>query len=67
MFRGVLVFGGVATTHVSAAQAQAQVDPTVARLQALFATLGFWLHALDLIKVLAVFSHDYLPRNYMVD
>jgi hypothetical protein len=39
------------------------MDPSVAHFQAFFAALGFWLHALDLIKVAAVFRHDGLLKN----
>ena len=65
MFRGVLVLGGVAAAHMAAAQTQAQVNPGVTHLQALLAALGLWLHALDLIEVSAVFSHNVLPGNHI--
>jgi hypothetical protein len=61
MFCGVFVLGGIAATHMPAAQAQAKMHPTIAHLQALFAALGLGLHALDLIEVGAVFSHGCLP------
>jgi hypothetical protein len=63
MFCGVLVFRGVATAHVAAAQTQAQMNPGVAHLEALFAAFGVWFDALDLIEVRATLSHALLLRN----
>jgi hypothetical protein len=40
MLGGVLVFGGVAAADVAALEAEAQVDPGVAHLEALFAPLS---------------------------
>ena len=40
MLGGVLVLGRIATAHVSALQAQAQVNPRVAGFQTLLATLA---------------------------
>jgi len=57
MFRGVLVFRGVATTDVAAAQTQAQMNPSVAHLEAFFAALGLWFDGPDLIEVRARFGH----------
>jgi hypothetical protein len=67
MLCGVFIFRGIATTDVAAAQAQAQVDPTVAHLETLFAAFALWLHGLDLIEVGTVFGHHYLPLNHIVD
>jgi hypothetical protein len=39
MLGGVLVFGGVAAADVAAFQAEAQVDPSVAHLEAFLATV----------------------------
>jgi hypothetical protein len=57
MFCGVLVFRGVATTDVTAAQTQAQMNPSVAHLEAFFASLGLWFDGPDLIEVRARFGH----------
>jgi precorrin-6B methylase 1 len=51
MFGGVLVFGGVTTTHLSARKAQTKVHPGVASLQALLATVGFLRNLVDLVQV----------------
>jgi len=64
MFCGVFVFRGVAAADVAAAQAQAQVHPTVAHLQALFAALGLWFNAFDLIEVRTVIGHNSSPEDY---
>jgi hypothetical protein len=40
VFRGMLVFRRIATTHMSALQAQSQMHPCVAHLQTLFASVG---------------------------
>src|SRR4030081_2803320 len=53
----MFVLGAVAASHVAARQAQPQVDPLVAHLQAFFAALGLGLHIADLIDVRANFSH----------
>jgi hypothetical protein len=57
MLCGVLVFGGVATANMPAAQTKTQVNPTVTHLEAFFAALGFGLHAMNLIEVRTSFSH----------
>jgi hypothetical protein len=67
MLRGVLVLGGIAATHVPATQTQPKVHPAVAHLQAFFAAFGFWLYALNLIEVRAVFGHSGLPWNHIDD
>ena len=67
MFCGVFVFRGVAAADVAAAQTQAQVHPTVAHLQTLFAALGLRLDGLDLIEVRTIFGHNYLPWNHIAD
>src|SRR5689334_12239440 len=51
MFCRVLVLGRIAAADVSAAQAQAQVDPSIAHLQALFAAIGVGLYLVNLIQV----------------
>jgi len=57
VFCGVLVFRRIATTNVAAAQTQAQMNPSVAHLEAFFAALGVWFDALDLVEVRARFGH----------
>jgi hypothetical protein len=64
MLRGVLVFRGVATADVAAAQTQAEMHPIVAHLEALFAALGFGLDAANLIDVRAFFGQVDLPSIY---
>jgi len=47
----VLIFRGVAAAHVTAFHAQAQVDPRIAHLQALLATVLICGAELDLLQV----------------
>jgi hypothetical protein len=49
MFRGVLIFGGVATTDVSALAAKTKMYPGIAHLQALFAAFSVRLDVFDMI------------------
>jgi hypothetical protein len=51
VFGGVLVLGRIAATDVAATQAQAQVDPSIAHLQALFAAVGVGFYLVNLIQV----------------
>jgi hypothetical protein len=51
MFGGVLVLGGIAAADVTASEAQAQVDPSIAHLQALFAAFGVGFYLVNLIEV----------------
>jgi hypothetical protein len=57
MFGGVFIFRGVAAAYVSADQTHAEVDPTVAGFEALFAALGMGMDVLDLIEVGTCGSH----------
>jgi len=57
VFCGVLVFRGVATTNMAAAQTQAQMNPSVAHLEAFFAAFGLWFDGPDLIEVRTRFGH----------
>src|SRR6266850_3561542 len=50
---GVLVFRGIATTHVSTLQAEPQVDPSVAGFYALLAYVLVGSRNFDLIQVRA--------------
>src|ERR1700678_2196119 len=60
VFGGVLVLGGVATAHVAADQAQTQVDPRVAKFDALLANVRLGGSYFDLIKVSAFLRHPVL-------
>jgi len=42
MLRGVLVFGRIAASDMAALAAKPQVNPTIAHLQAFFATCALW-------------------------
>lgn len=56
MLGRMLVFRGIAATHVSAGQTKPEVDPGVAHFETLFAAVGMRLHVMDLVEVSA-FSH----------
>lgn len=62
VFGGVFIFRGVATADMAALQAQPQVYPSVARLQALLATLGTRRDLLDLVQMLTLFHGTPLRR-----
>ena len=47
----VLAWGGIAASHVAARKAEPKVNPSPARLQALFTALCMWLNVLDLVQV----------------
>jgi hypothetical protein len=51
VFCGVFVLRGITTADVAASQAQAQMHPSVAPLEALLAAFGLWLHTFDLIEM----------------
>jgi hypothetical protein len=51
MFRGMAIFRGVAAAYVATRLAQAQVDPSIAHLQAFFAALRIGGRVLYLTKV----------------
>lgn len=57
MLGGVPVLGIVTATNVPTSQANTQVDPAIARLQAVFATLRAGFDIMDLIEVLTVAVH----------
>jgi hypothetical protein len=54
---GVLVFGGITATHVSAFSAHAQVDPGVAGFDAVFADVGISAGEFHLCEVRALSGH----------
>jgi hypothetical protein len=51
MFCRMLVLGRITAADVAAAQAQSQVDPSIAHLETLFAAFGVRLYVLNLIQV----------------
>jgi hypothetical protein len=51
VFRRMLVLGRIAAADVAAIQAEAQMDPSIARLQALFAAVGVGFYFVNLIQV----------------
>ena len=53
----VLVFGRVAAADVSAAQAQSEMNPGVADLEAVFASLRTGYDVMDLVEMGARFCH----------
>jgi hypothetical protein len=57
MLGRVLVFGRVTAADMSAAQAQSELNPSVAGLQAIFASLRAGCNVMDLIEVGALFRH----------
>jgi hypothetical protein len=57
MLGGVFVLRRIATTHVSATQAEPQVNPGVAHLQAFFTTLALRLSVFRGLNVTAGLSH----------
>ena len=63
VLRRVLVLGGIAAADVSAGQAEAQVDPAVAALQALLATFAVRVLRLEPLQMLAGRGHDFLTRR----
>jgi hypothetical protein len=54
MLGGVFVLGGIATAHLAAYHAQAQVNPGVADFDAFFADMFIGGFDLDLIQMLAL-------------
>src|SRR5436309_6129159 len=63
MFRSMPVRGAVTTSNVSAREAQAQMDPACADLEAIFASLRARLHLVDLVQV-STFRHKPSGRCY---
>jgi hypothetical protein len=53
VFGGVLVLGRIATSDMPAVQANSQMYPTVAHLDALFANVLLWLEILGIFQVFA--------------
>ena len=57
VLRRMLVFGRIAATDVPAFQAQAQMHPGIAKLDALFANMSVCGGELDLFYMRATLSH----------
>jgi hypothetical protein len=51
MFGGVFVLGGIATAHMAAFKADAQVHPCVAYAQAILATICRGLYVTNLVEM----------------
>jgi hypothetical protein len=51
VLRRVLVFRGIATTHVAACHAQPEMHPGVMHLQAFLTTVGMRLDVLNLVEM----------------
>jgi hypothetical protein len=60
MFRGVLVLGRVAATHVAAGEAHPQVHPGVSDLQAIFTATGTRFDVANFLYVFAL-AHLFSP------
>jgi hypothetical protein len=67
MFGGVLIFGAVAAADVTTTEAQAQVYPTIAHLEAFFATGAVRFYVSDLFGVLASLGHGRVSSESMLD
>lgn len=68
VFRGVLVFGGVAAPDMPAGQAHPQMDPPVLHLQTFLAASGARLDIADLVEMGALFlGHDSLPCSHLLE
>ncbi len=63
VLRRMLVFRGVAAAHVAADQAHAQVNPSVAHLQALLAAVGVRGNVANLIQVCTYRRHAQLDAS----
>ena len=63
VFSRVLVLGRVAAAHVSAFQAQPQMDPPIAQLDAFRANVNIGVSNLDLIEMSTSFRHLFPPIN----
>ena len=63
MLGGVLVLGRIAAADMAAGQAQAQMDPGIAGLDAIFADMLGSLSNLDLAEVTTLSLHASLPRH----
>ena len=62
----MFVLRRVATTYVSARETQAQMNPGVSHLHALFADVRFGCFDLDLIEVCASVVHSDVPQKTLI-
>src|SRR5260370_21984929 len=60
MFRRVFVFRGIATAHVAALQAEAQMHPRIPCFHAILATVFVGACEFNLIEMAASFRHGFL-------
>ncbi len=60
VFGGMFVLGRVAATDIAADKAHAQVDPSIAELNAILADMLVRFSDFDLIKVSTFFWHRFL-------
>jgi hypothetical protein len=61
MLGRVLVLGRIAAADVPAFQAQPQMDPAIAGLDAVFADIGIGGFEFDLLQVAATLGHGFSP------
>jgi hypothetical protein len=54
MLRSVFVFRGIATSHMPTRETQAKMNPAIAHLEALFASVGMRLHLVEILHVRAL-------------
>jgi hypothetical protein len=66
MFGGVLVLRRVAAAHMSTGETQAQMNPSVAGLNAFFALVRIRLCDLDLVQVSAFCGHRFLREQVTI-
>jgi hypothetical protein len=66
VFGGVLILGRIAAAHMSAAQAQAQVNPAVACFNAFLANVFVGFLDLDLVQVGAFVRHGILLGRFIL-
>jgi hypothetical protein len=64
VFGGVLVLRRITASHMPAGHAHAKVNPSVADFYAVFANVLVRGCDLDLIQMLALFWHFYLPARH---
>jgi hypothetical protein len=60
MLGGVLIFRIITATDVPTGETEAQVDPGIARFQAILASIGAWGDFTYLVKMTTVFCHSSL-------
>jgi hypothetical protein len=63
MLGSVLVLGRITAPHIPAHHAQAQMNPRIAHLHALFTNVRIGVPNLDLIQMLAFVGHPSSPLS----